>query len=852
MSSMELAMLLTLKDMASSGLGKFNSQVQKTSTQLMAMGQASRMMGQKMISYMQTPIREFAEAENAATQLEVSMMGSSGAVSEHYEAVNKLATGLGGKLPGTVKDFQRMMTVLNRNNIEAKDVLGGVGEAAGYLAVQLEMPFDEAAKLSAKLKEATGTAAKDMFGLMDTIQRTVNLGVDPTEMRYAFGRSAGAMKAVGMQGLDSAKSLSVMYAQLIKTGLSGETVGTNMATLLDGLKKYEYNIGDKAASARQMVKDLGLELDFFDKAGNFVGPREMIKQFEQFKKLAPDMRAKLLDAMFGGGQDSQMINTLMLGGTAAYDAMDANMKKQADLRQKVDKQLGTLLNVWEAAEGAFLQLMAGVGAAIAPELKMLAEWFGKLSGQIDEFTRRHPQLTKIAAAIMAIGGGGLIIGGSLLFGLGAVMSMFGPMTTGALAVGKAAMWFWKIFKGFGLWQVAAGARITGWFGRLGAWAIALPGRLMGLGLAIKKMIVAASLWARLSFFSIGGWAGVASGIQMAVAWMGRLAVAALMNPFAWLILAAVLIYKYWEPIKGFFSGLWDVLSQGIRDVYPAFMEALGPLAPLVEPVIEAIKSLWGWVTSLFYPVQDTGGAFQQMGRESGMAITEVLFRIVDFVGWLVGLGMQVYWFVAGVIQAFNEWRQNWTNTVNFIKDQGNQILAAFNNLPASLRSIGAAMAQGLVAGFKSIPVIGPIVGVVSAAINAAKGPKGADAHSPSRATAWIGTMMGLGLEVGMNSTAANIARAATQMTAAATPAFAPISGPSVTMPTLARANAGGPGGAGMGSGGMVIHYSPQITVAAGGPVGVKEQLQPVLQDDYETFARNMQRWEHDSKRVSWT
>ncbi len=853
MSSMELAMILTLKDLASSGLGKFNSQVQKTSSQLMAMGQAGKMLGQTMIGYMQTPIGEFAQAENAATQLKVSMMGSTGAVSEHYEAVNKLATGLGGKLPGTVKDFQRMMTVLNRNNIEAKDVLGGVGEAAGYLAVQLEMPFDEAAKLAAKLKEATGTAAADMFGLMDTIQRTVNLGVDPTEMRYAFGRSAGAMKAVGMQGLQSAQSLSVMYAQLIKTGLSGETVGTNMATLLDGLKKFEYDIGDKASSARKMVKDLGLELKFFDKAGNFVGPRQMIAQFEQLKKLAPGMRAKLLDALFGGGQDGQMVNTLMLGGVAAYDEMDANMRKQADLRQKVDEQLGTLLNVWEAAEGAWLQLMAGVGASIAPELKMMAEWFGKLSGQIDAFTQRHPQLTKIAVAVMAIGGGALVAGGTLLFGLGAAISIFGPLTTGAAAAGKAALWVWGAFRGFGLWQAAAGTRVTAWLGRLAMGIIAIPGKILGLGLAIRKAIVAASLWARLSFFSVGGWAGVVAGIKMVAAWVGRLALTALTNPLGWIVLAAIFIYKYWEPIKGFFSGLWSVLKQGLQDVGPVFMKALGPAAPLIEPIIDAVKGLWGWFKDLLNPVRDTGGAFEQMGRESGLAIVELLFWGADLLAWFVQLPGNVWNALSQVSRAF--WDgvyAAWVFVVNGVKNAGASMMAWFYGLPGQLYSIGMNMLAGLLNGLSA-----KAVELYNKAAEIANGIKGKfkgifGINSPSRVFHGYGMNLGQGLRLGMDASAAYLARAANQMATAATPTFAPIGGPSVAMQPLARAAGASSAAGGLGSRGMTIHYAPNITVAAGAPAGIADQLQPVLKDDYETFTRNMRRWMHDRERSSWS
>ena len=55
------------------------------------------------------PIKAFAEAEDAGTQLAVSMMKSGGQVSANFEKVNELAMRLGNRLPGTTADFQNMM-----------------------------------------------------------------------------------------------------------------------------------------------------------------------------------------------------------------------------------------------------------------------------------------------------------------------------------------------------------------------------------------------------------------------------------------------------------------------------------------------------------------------------------------------------------------------------------------------------------------------------------------------------------------------------------------------------------------------------------------------------------------------
>lgn len=57
------------------------------------------------------PVVEYAQAEDAATGLKVSMMGAGGAVHK-FGAISDLATKLGNQLPGTTAEFQNMMSTL--------------------------------------------------------------------------------------------------------------------------------------------------------------------------------------------------------------------------------------------------------------------------------------------------------------------------------------------------------------------------------------------------------------------------------------------------------------------------------------------------------------------------------------------------------------------------------------------------------------------------------------------------------------------------------------------------------------------------------------------------------------------
>lgn len=139
------------------------------------------------------PIRAYSESENAANQLAGSMMGPGGKVAPEFLKLNKLAIALGDRLPGTTADFQNMMTMLRRQGMSAQVILGGLGESAAYLGVQLQMAPTEAAEFAAKLQDATQTTEKDMMSLMDLIQRGFYAGVDPGNMLQGFSKISSAM-----------------------------------------------------------------------------------------------------------------------------------------------------------------------------------------------------------------------------------------------------------------------------------------------------------------------------------------------------------------------------------------------------------------------------------------------------------------------------------------------------------------------------------------------------------------------------------------------------------------------------------------------------------------------------------
>lgn len=111
----------------------------------------------------------------------------------------------------------------------------------------------------------------------------------------------------------------------------------------------------------------------------------------------------------------------------------------------------------------------------------------------------------------------------------------------------------------------------------------------------------------------GGLVGSLKLVGQTIAFVGRLL---LMNPIGLIVtaigIAALTIYRYWEPIKAFFSGFFQGLKEGLGPVAavfaPAFetmASALSPIKPIWDGISSALSTAWEWVTNLLTPIKTT-------------------------------------------------------------------------------------------------------------------------------------------------------------------------------------------------------------------------------------------------------
>ncbi|POA97164.1 phage tail tape measure protein [Chromobacterium sinusclupearum] len=772
---------------------------------------------------MAMPVMAYAQAEDAATQLKGAMMRAGGVIPPEFEQINRLAEKLGDRLPGTTADFQNMMTMLQRQGMSAQSVLGGLGEAAAYLGVQLKMTPEAAAEFTAKLQDATRTSEKDMMGLVDMIQRGFYAGVDPDNMLEAYKGLGAAMDMMRVKGLEGTKAFAPFVVMMDQAGMRGESAGNAIRKVIaaslnvDKIKKVQQNL--------RKQKGIALDLDFTNGKGEFGGLDKLMSQLNQLEKLDMVNRLAVLKDIFGDDKETnEVLSKIIDKGKDGYADVVKNLAEQASLQERVNQQLGTLKNLWDAASGTFTNAMVRFGEAISPELKAAAEWIGKLSERLGEWAKENPELANTIMRVLAFTGLALLAFAGLAIaiagilgpialarlslstlgiraggvveklvdlrkaGAGAGQSLSGKLSAGAAAAKRASQGLadaWRAssprepLKRLWAWTKGLKSTLPAAMRAAGARSLELA-RAMGTGLVDKfksgKLAVykyTAALWravaAQLALARAsagaklgavtqyvktrgvkgmamdglkgggkligGGLAAAASGaasaimgIGQALMFVGRLAMA---NPIGLIIgLAALLIYKYWEPIKAWFTGFWEGLKEGLAplgaifdQVFAAIGPALEPLRPVWDWLVGAFKAAWEWVSKLLGPVdasKQSLDAAANSGKGFGKWLANLIVIGPELAAKFITVGLDI---MSGIVSGIKK-------GIVWVKDA---ILGVGDMLPEWLR-------------------------------------KKLDIHSPSRVFATIGghTMAGLeqGIDQGQAGPLASMREAAKRLTAA--------------------------------------------------------------------------------------
>lgn len=467
MAEFELKALITGVDKLSPALSRMQKNIRSFKRQAEASSKGGLGMAAGLAAGLTLSLKTYADQENAATGLKVAMMQANGEVGKSFKSINKLAVGLGNQLPGTTADFQNMMQMLVRQGIPAENILGGVGKATAYLAVQLKKTPEAAAEFAAKMQDATGTASDDMMGLFDTIQKAFYLGVDDTNMLSFFTKTSSVLQMVDKDGLKAAQGLAPISVMMDQMGMKGESAGNAVRKVIQaGLSVKKVNDVNKVL-ARQK---LGINLDFTDGKGSFGGLDNLFQQLAKLKSLSDVKRTGVMKALFGDDAETlQVVNALIDKGKDGYDQVQLKMNRQANLNSRVQAQLGTLTNLWEAMTGTATNGLAAMGSAFSGDAKRITIWLGDLGERFTKFADENPRVIRgafgLAAGLTVLKLGFMGVGGAIgIVSRVLSMSPIGMIATGIAMAAGLIISNWDVIGPYfkKLWDTVGPYFETGW------------------------------------------------------------------------------------------------------------------------------------------------------------------------------------------------------------------------------------------------------------------------------------------------------------------------------------------------------------------------------------------------------
>lgn len=134
----------------------------------------------------------------------------------------------------------------------------------------------------------------------------------------------------------------------------------------------------------------------------------------------------------------------------------------------------------------------------------------------------------------------------------------------------------------------------------------------------------AKLRLAISMLGISSITATSSISTLSVAFSGLRVILASMLGIPGLIVAAfvaagLLIWRYWQPIKAFFAGLFSGISQGLSPLIRSFSF----LVPVFDAIGSGVSKVWGWFGRLFTPIDFSRDALDKCAS-AGKTFGEVL------------------------------------------------------------------------------------------------------------------------------------------------------------------------------------------------------------------------------------
>ncbi|MBT9426324.1 phage tail tape measure protein [Enterobacter oligotrophicus] len=508
------------------------------------------------------------------------------------------------------------------------------------------MDLGESADISSNILSQFRLDPKEMDRVSDVLTGAfTRTNTDLQNIGEAMKYAGTGLSNLGV----SVEQTTAMIGVMANVGLRGSIAGT-------GLQATFSRLAAPTGRAKTALKELGVEVA--DATGK-MRPAEVVLTdlYKKISKYGDTDKLSFFKDIAGEEASKSFQALVMSAGSGELQKLLEALKNAKGEAQKAAKIMadnldGDLKNLDSAWEGFRIQ----INDLVDNQLRALTQGLSDVVGNMTEWAKENPKLAQsllvvggsVLALTAAIGGTSLAIG--LLMGPLAKLQLgFTLLTGGGGITGTIAA-----LRTLGTASGPAMASVRAWWPILGS----LAGKMRGVSAVIPGMRAAltgvflapgAALGALIKNLGmlalrLTGFTTIWSIITTAISVLGT-ALSLLLSPIglivAAFIAAGLLIWRFWEPIKAFFTGFFS----GVMQQLTPFRDAFFPLTLAFSAIAKVVGEVWGWFVKLLSPVESSresldkcASAGETFGKVLGSALQLLLLpltTLMEGIGWVL-------------------------------------------------------------------------------------------------------------------------------------------------------------------------------------------------------------------------
>lgn len=454
----------------------------------------------------------------------------------------------------------------------AKKDLMGFTTLVAKISTAFDMSAEQAGDTMATIMNVYGLGLHQMQALGDSMNHiSDNSAAKAKDIAQVLSRIGGTARVMGL----SADNAAALASAFLAMGKAPEVAGTAINSLFTKLLAPE----KQTQEFKNALQEIGMSAEELKEVIQN-NPQKGIQHFLQtLSKVDKANQMGVLTDLFGAQFGDDL--ALLVSGLENYKksvALVNDQGKIGSMDREFNSRAATTANTLTLLKSSLINLGITIGSVLLPPLNAAINVFNPIANALATLAERFPLVSKV------------IVGGAAGFAI-------------LVISGSALAFLWNVLHLQTLKLIGGFFALNGKIAATIAWikakniALALANaRLLLTTLATKGYAVATlGLTKALGFSALA-----IKGVGVALSFIGR---AMLLNPIGLIItaiaLGAVMLIKYWTPIKDFFLKISDAIKNIFSNITTYFKGLFIQWITMFNGVFEKIGSVVGGIKEFF-------------------------------------------------------------------------------------------------------------------------------------------------------------------------------------------------------------------------------------------------------------